>query len=130
MEISVVAGNITQQESPAIVVGMLQGVTDPAGALGEVDQALDGAITSLIEDGEIKGNRGELTLLHTLGKLPSKRVVVAGLGYSDSVSINTVRALAASGSGGRAGLGGRGRAAAGRRRHRGGERLVRAGGRR
>ncbi len=96
MEISVVAGNITQQESPAIVVGMLQGVTDPAGALGEVDQALDGAITSLIEDGEIKGNRGELTLLHTLGKLPSKRVVVAGLGYSDSVSINTVRALAAS----------------------------------
>ena len=53
MEISVVAGNITQQESPAIVVGMLQGVTDPAGALGEVDQALDGAITSLIEDGEI-----------------------------------------------------------------------------
>jgi len=59
MEISVVAGNITQQESPAIVVGMLQGVTDPAGALGEVDQALDGAITSLIEDGEIKGNRGD-----------------------------------------------------------------------
>ncbi|MDP6453168.1 MAG: leucyl aminopeptidase [SAR202 cluster bacterium] len=96
MEFSLVTGDITQHDSPAIVVGIMQGVTELTGAVGKVDLALDGAIASLIEDGEIKGKRGEITLLHTLGKLQAKRVVVAGLGDADSVSINTVRALAGS----------------------------------
>ena len=94
MDFSVFTGDITQVDSPAIVVGLIQGVTEPTGAVGQVDGALDGAITSLIEDGEIKGKRNEITLLHTLGRLPAKRVVVAGLGESESLTINTVRELA------------------------------------
>ena len=96
MEFSVIADDITNVDSPAIVVGLMQGVTDPTGAVGAVDKALDGAISSLIEDGEIKGKRGEITLLHTFGRLPAKRVVVAGLGEPDDLNINTVRALAGS----------------------------------
>lgn len=94
MDFSVIAGDVTQVDSPAIVVDLIQGVTEPTGATGVVDRALDGAISSLIEDGEIKGKQGEITLLHTFGRLPAKRVVVAGLGDSDSVNINTIRALA------------------------------------
>ena len=96
MDFSVIAGDITNLDSQAIVVNLIQDITEPTGAAGAVDRVLDGAISSLIEDGEIKGKRGELTLLHTFGRLPAKRVVVAGLGESDSLDINTIRALAAS----------------------------------
>ena len=41
---------------------------------------MDGAISRLIADGEIKGKTGELTVIHTLGRIPPARVMVAGLG--------------------------------------------------
>ena len=95
MDIRVVRGDITQQQVGAIVVNLFEGVTAPSGATGAVDRALDGAISKLIEEGEIKGKRGETTLIHTLGKMAPARVVVAGLGKSDCFDANGVRDAAA-----------------------------------
>ena len=94
MEIKVAAGDITQQQVGAIVVNLFQGVTSPDGATGAVDAALEGAISELIEDGEIKGKRGELTLVHTLGKMTPSRVVVAGLGKESELTLDAVRSVA------------------------------------
>ena len=69
MDIRVVRGDITQQQVGAIVVNLFEGVTAPSGATGAVDRALDGAISKLIEEGEVKGKRGETTLIHTLGNM-------------------------------------------------------------
>ena len=95
MEISVVAGDIAQQDVGAVVVNLFEGVTAPGGATGAVDRAMGGAISALIADGEIKGKRGELTLVHTLGRIAPKRVLVAGLGKADSFSLDGVRSVAA-----------------------------------
>ena len=95
MEIKAVAGDLTQQPAGAIVVNLLAGVTAPGGATGAVDRSLDGAISELIEAGEIKGNRGELTLIHTLGKMAPSRVLVAGLGKESDFTADTVRSVAA-----------------------------------
>ena len=95
MEIKVVAGDIVQQETGAVVVNLFEGITAPGGATGAVDVALGGAISALIADGEIKGKRGELTLIHTLGKILPKRVLVAGLGKSETFSLDEVRDVAA-----------------------------------
>ena len=89
--VKVVAGDVADFATPALVVNLFEGVTHPGGATGAVDRALDGAITSLIADGEIKGKPGELTLVHTLGRLPAKRVVVAGLGKADDFDTGSVR---------------------------------------
>lgn len=94
MEIKVVAGDITQQQG-AIVVNLFEGVTSPEGATGAVDRALDGAISDLIAEGEIKGKRGEMTLIHTLGKMTPTRVLVAGLGKADDFSQDHVRSVTA-----------------------------------
>ena len=80
MEIRVESGDIVAHPSKAIVVNLFQGVKEPGGATGAVDRALDGAISRLIEDGELLGKYGDLTLIHTLGRLPSPRVLVVGLG--------------------------------------------------
>ena len=80
MKVSVKAADIINTQTPALVVNLFKGVKQPTGATGTVDQALDGAISQLINDGEIKGSEGETTLVHSLGRIGPDRVVVVGLG--------------------------------------------------
>jgi leucyl aminopeptidase len=94
MDIKTIQGDIADVESPAIVVNIFEGVTEPSGATGAVDRALQGAIAALIADGEIKGGKGEMTLVHTLGKLAARRVLVAGLGKAEDLTVDVVRGAA------------------------------------
>ena len=91
MKIVVDIADITRMETPALIVNLFKGVSKPGGATGAVDRALDGAISSLIEDGEITGKQGEMTLLHTMGKTGPSRVVVAGLGPQADFDTEVVR---------------------------------------
>ena len=93
MKFEVAAGDISVRDTDAIVVNLFEGVTRPGGATGAVDTALDGAISRLIGDGEIKGKRGEVTIIHTLGKIAPARVVVAGLGKSSDFDAEAVRSV-------------------------------------
>ncbi len=90
-----ITGDITRVETDAIVVNLFEGVTHPGGATGAVDKALDGAITRLIEQGEIKGKLGEISIIHSLGKIPARIVAVAGLGKQADLTLDKIRALAA-----------------------------------
>ena len=83
MRINVEKTDITSVDTPALVVNLFKGVRAPGGATGAVDRALDGAISNLINDGEITGKKGELTLLHTMGNIKPARVVVTGLGPAE-----------------------------------------------
>ena len=96
MEIRVVQGDVAQAQVPALIVNLFEGVQHPDGATGAVDHALDGAITQLIQDGEVRGKKGETTLIHTLGKIAPSRVLVAGLGKAESFTEETVREVMAS----------------------------------
>ena len=80
MNVNVIQGNIAERDDAAVVVNLFEGVSQPGGATGAVDSALGGALTDLIREGDITGKRGECTLLYSLGRLPARRVVVAGLG--------------------------------------------------
>ena len=91
MDLKVITGDITALEVDAIIVNLFEGVKRPGGATGAVDAALDGAITRLIEDGEITGKRSEMTLIHTLGNMPTPRIVVAGLGKQENLSAESLR---------------------------------------
>ena len=93
MEIKVEAGDITRHPAKAIIVNLFKGVTSPGGATGAVDSALGDGISQLIAEGEIKGKTGEITLIHTLGRIPSPRVIVAGLGERDKFDVNVIRRL-------------------------------------
>jgi len=93
MQIKVQSGDISAFRADAIVVNLFEGVTSPGGGTGAVDQAMGGAISQLIEAGDIRGKSGEFTLIHSLGKVPAPRVVVAGLGKSSEFSVDKVRAL-------------------------------------
>ena len=91
MNVNVIQGNIAEREDAAIVVNLFEGVSQPSGATGAVDSALGGAITDLIAEGDISGKRGENTLIYSLGQLPARRVVVAGLGKRSDFDTDVAR---------------------------------------
>ncbi|MDA1256285.1 MAG: leucyl aminopeptidase [Chloroflexi bacterium] len=99
MELSVVVGDIAGQAVDAIVVNLFKGVDSPGGATGAVDGAIGGAISRLIAAGEIKGGRGEVTVIHTLGDaypgFAPDRVIVAGLGSPEEFDLDGVRSVSA-----------------------------------
>ena len=91
MEIKVIAGDIAKIEAGAIMLGLFEGVKRPDGELAVIDKALGGAVSQLISQGEIKGKVREVTIIHSLGKLPAARVAVAGLGKKEDLSLEKVR---------------------------------------
>ena len=95
MRITVTSGDVTAIDTPALVVNLFKGVTQPEGATGAVDQALDGVISQLIQEGEIKGNQGVVSMIHTLGKINPARVLVVGLGPADKFDAQVVRQVSA-----------------------------------
>jgi len=99
LEIEVVQSDVTEIEVDVLVVNLFEGVTSPGGATGAVDSALGGVISELISDGETSGAVSELTLIHTPNSaFPSfkpARVLVAGLGSSDSFDTDVSRRVSA-----------------------------------
>ncbi|MEX0782005.1 MAG: leucyl aminopeptidase [Dehalococcoidia bacterium] len=95
MEIRVEPGDIATSGADVLVVNLFEGVTAPGGGTGALDSALQGAISQLIRQGDIRGKSGELTMIHTLGKIAAPRVVVAGLGKQAEFDIDAVRNLGA-----------------------------------
>jgi leucyl aminopeptidase len=96
MQINVVSGDITKAESQCVVVNLFEGVTAPGGGTGAIDRALSGMISELIGAGDVRGKWGELTLVHTFGKIPAPRLLIAGLGKSSEFTVDRVRDLSAS----------------------------------
>ncbi|GAG28293.1 unnamed protein product, partial [marine sediment metagenome] len=95
VDIKVMTGDIAKIEAAAIVVNFSEGMERPEGDTANVDKALDGAISQLISQGEIKGKLNEITMIHSFGRLPAARVVVVGLGKQKELSQDRVRGAVA-----------------------------------
>jgi leucyl aminopeptidase len=95
MKVGAVTGDITQIKAGAVVVSFFAGSEHLDANLTGLDKLLDGAISNLVAQGEIKGRLNEVTLVHTLGRLPSARVVIAGLGKATELTRDRVRGAVA-----------------------------------
>jgi leucyl aminopeptidase len=95
MDIQVVTGDIAAVKTDAIILNTFKGAKTLSGDTAAVDKALDGTISQLVKHGVIKGNLNEITLVHSLGKLPAGRVVIVGLGKKQELSVDKVRGAVA-----------------------------------
>ena len=91
MKLEIKLADVRSLETDLLVVNLFQGVTVPGGATGAVNVLLDGVISDLIQAGEITGRQNEITLIHTFGKIPAKRIAVLGLGSRDAFSSQVIR---------------------------------------
>jgi leucyl aminopeptidase len=95
LKIKIEQAGIQTVAADAIIVNLFQGVTEPAGATGVVDKALNGAIRELIEGGDLRGKSGETAVLYPRGAIPARRVIVVGLGKADGFDLEVVREASA-----------------------------------
>ncbi len=97
MNVSVVGEPLVSITADAVVVGVYaddKKLRDPA---ARVDQAAGGALREVLDAEKFQGKLGYVTHLHTNGKLPSRRVVVVGLGRRADTTAETVRRAASAG---------------------------------
>jgi leucyl aminopeptidase len=91
IEVTTRIGRLEEAPEDTLMVGLLEGVTRPGGAAAALDRALDGAISRAIADGLVTGKRDRATVLPTYGRLKAARVVVAGLGPKERLTLAEVR---------------------------------------
>lgn len=84
-------GDIKYITADAMIVAMFEGEKKPSGVISEVDEALNGAIDQIISSGEFKAKVNEISVIHSLGKLPVRIVAVIGLGKRHEFSIDKIR---------------------------------------
>jgi len=95
VDIKVVISDIDKIKAGAIIVNFFEGMKHPDGDTAIIDKSLDGAISQLVSQGEIKGKLNEVTIIHSLGRLPASRVAVAGLGKQPELTQDRVRGAVA-----------------------------------
>jgi leucyl aminopeptidase len=95
VDVSTQSGNIQSIDADAIAVNLFQGVTEPGGATGAVDKALDGAILDLITNGAMRGKLNETAIIYPRGAIPARRVIIVGLGLEEEFGLDAVRQAAA-----------------------------------
>ena len=91
MEIHAVSGDIARLEGGAVVIGLFEDQPHLDGDAMRVDGALNGAISALMNAGDVRGKLSQVTVLHTLGKMTATRVAVVGLGKKDDLTDDRVR---------------------------------------
>jgi leucyl aminopeptidase len=93
MHVEVKRGPPEQIEADVLAVPLLGDGLD--GAAAALDLALDGLLTRLSSDGELRDDLGRARLVHVDGPLRSRRVAVVGVGPRDRVDPDALRTAAA-----------------------------------
>lgn len=94
MQVKVTQGTVQDSTADTIIINLFEDVTNPSGATGAIDQALNGMVSDLIATGDISGKAGEVGVFFPGDKLPAKRILVAGLGSRDGFNFEGVRRAA------------------------------------
>ncbi len=90
MEIDAIAGDIIQATTDAILVGIYEQQL-LEGEISKLDTALGGVISQLVQSGGIQGKLNELTVVHSLGKLPVGWIAILGLGKKEQLTPDRIR---------------------------------------
>lgn len=88
--------SFTRQAVDALIIYKSQD-TDLLNAAKSVDEALNGAITEVIEAGDFTGKSEETLIIYSRGVISAKRVIIVGLGETDKFSTEVIRRATAVG---------------------------------
>lgn len=75
----------------ALLIGLFAKNQKTSGLAKELDLLLDGQITELLKEGDIRAEQNKVSKVHTLGKAPIKRVYFLGLGKEEKQTLESLR---------------------------------------
>ncbi len=92
MQFSIQVGEIERQLTQCLVVGMFEG-GKLTGTARLVDQITEGAISTLLDAGEMDGKDSQTALLHSVPNMTSRRLLVVGLGPEKKLKPSVYRKI-------------------------------------
>ncbi len=97
MEIAAQQASLVDVTAPLLVVNLFEDAETLGGATAAVDQALGGLLSRLRAAGELRGEAGQIVVVHNPSRpeLRAERVAVVGLGKRADLTLETVRRAAA-----------------------------------
>lgn len=95
MKLQFIDARLADVKADLLVLGCFKEQSKPGGMLAEADHLLDGAITELIQQGDITGAFKETALLYTYGRMTAKRLLIIGLGEDERLDQDRLREIAA-----------------------------------
>jgi leucyl aminopeptidase len=87
VRIDAASGVLTEVSSPMLAVGLHKGESIP--------QALDGAATGILSNGDFSGKEGETALIYAPDGLATPRLLLVGLGERASFTLDKLRRVSA-----------------------------------
>ena len=96
MEVTLEFGQPAEAIADALIVPVGSGGDAPAWSplAKELDAALSGELSSLAADARFSGKTATTLVVPTLGRIPSRRIIFAGLGPAENLSEATVTRMA------------------------------------
>lgn len=91
MKITVKKGSITQEAAEIIVLTHFAEEDSLLPDTEKVDRAMGGHIRELLRSGEFSGKANQTAVIHTHGKISSKRVLLVGLGKRADSHVEKIR---------------------------------------
>ena len=79
----------------ALGIGIFAGGGALEGPAARVDKALGGLLSAVLAEEKFEGKLGRTLVVQTHGRIPSKRVIVAGLGPKPTATLDQLRQAAA-----------------------------------
>ncbi len=91
MKCQVKEGQLVQEATDVLVVGVYEDESAASKTHQALDHALGGQLRELRNAGEFSGKNQQSALIHTRQALPAKRILLLGLGKKDEVTLDCVR---------------------------------------
>ncbi len=96
MILTVENASLTEVEADLVVVNLFEGVKNPGGATGSVDENLGGLISNFVIEKEgFDGKFGTMYLLPIPNSKTFSKVLIVGLGKAEEFTLNKVREISA-----------------------------------
>ncbi|WP_044642445.1 leucyl aminopeptidase [Risungbinella massiliensis] len=97
MEWRLTQENLTHLATDAIFLFHTEDQASTHGLVRQIDEMIDFQISHLISVGEVKGEYGELTILHLWGQIPAARLFILGLGKEEKLNLQRFKQVVGKG---------------------------------
>lgn len=91
MKIAVKSGKVDKIRAELTILGRFEDEKSMAPSLARLDKSLKGIVKESIDSKEFKGKPNEILLLHTIGLVPARRLMLVGLGKKGEFRLDTLR---------------------------------------
>jgi leucyl aminopeptidase len=95
MDIKILNQSIQDIQCDMVIVNVFEDVDKLHGAAQSLDRSIGCNISMLVNDGEIRGKFGEITVIHNFDRFPAKKIMLIGLGKQKEFTLDKIRQVGA-----------------------------------